>query len=92
MCVFISFESIYILDKVSKQLTSINLSCLLLPEPGVLRCNGVPLADSGVQKLGVEDCAWTVFRADLLCRGCFLSESEATKAPDCEKPSDHKTG
>lgn len=48
------------------QLTSINLSRLLLPEPGALRCNGVPLADSGVQKLGVEDWAWTVFSADLL--------------------------
>lgn len=74
------------------QLTSINLSRLLLPEPGALRCNGVPLADSGVQKLGVEDWAWTVFRADLLYRGRFLSESEAKEAPDCEAPtSNHET-
>lgn len=66
------------------QLTSINLSRLLLLEPGALRCDGVPLADSGVQKLGVEDWAWTVFRADLFSRERVLSEPEAEDAPDCQ--------
>lgn len=73
------------------QLTSINLSLLLLPESGARRCNGVPPADSGVQKLGVEDWAWTVFRADLLCRGRFLSESKAKEVPDCETPTSTST-
>lgn len=68
----------------SFQLTSMNFSRLLLPELGALRCNGVPLADSGVQKLGVEDWAWTVFRADLLSRERVLSKPETDDAPDCE--------
>lgn len=80
-------EGINIPEQPFFQLTSINLSRLLLPEPGALRCNGVPPADSGVQKLGVEDWAWTVFRADLLCGGRFLSESEAKEAPDCDAPT-----
>lgn len=68
----------------SFQLTSMNFSRLLLPELGALRCNGVPLADSGVQKLGVEAWAWTVFRADLLSRERVLSEPEPEEAPDCK--------
>lgn len=71
-------------QSASSQLTSMNFSRLLLPELGALRCNGVPLADSGVQKLGVEDWAWTVFRADLLSRERVLSKPEAEDAPDCE--------